>query len=371
MNPDLERWRLVLGEAADELGDLSEEAQARDAALEWLYSRDPVRARRGERSRVGGGGASVLSTPVWIDAVHRLVPTPTIERLERDAVERFEVTDLVTDPEVLRRVEPSQAMLRAVMQTKHLMNQEVLGLARELVNKVIRELMARLATQVQRAFSGSRTRKPSNIPNSRNLDLKRTLRRNLRHYQPDTGKVIIERPLFTSRTQRRVRPWQVILLVDQSGSMADSVIRSAVTAACLWGLPGIKTHLVAFDTQVVDLTRDVDDPVELLMKVQLGGGTDIAKAVQYGAGLVNNPRQAIVVLISDMVEGSSAALLTREVAGLVSQGTKVVALAALDDAGTPEFDRGMGQQLADVGAHVGAMTPGELAGFLAATIGNT
>src|SRR3954464_1631290 len=138
--------------------------------------------------------------------------------------------------------------------------------------------------------------------------------------------------------------------------MTGSVIHSAVTAACLWGLPGVKTHLVAFDTAVVDLTADVDDPVELLMKVQLGGGTDIAKAVAYGAGLIEQPRRTTLVLISDLYEGGDSVRLVRVVRAVAGQGTKVLFLAALDEAADPVFDRGMGGRLVDAGAAVGAMT---------------
>ena len=151
--------------------------------------------------------------------------------------------------------------------------------------------------------------------------------------------------------------------------MVASVIHSAVTAACLWGLPGVRTHLVAFDTEVVDLTADVDDPVELLLKVQLGGGTDIAKAVAYAAGLVEQPRRAIVAVITDFYEGGDPVRLVRAVKGLVEQGTHVLGLAALDEEANPMYHRELAQQLADVGAHVGSMTPGELAGFLAEKIG--
>ena len=151
--------------------------------------------------------------------------------------------------------------------------------------------------------------------------------------------------------------------------MLGSVIHAAVTAACLWGLPGVRTHLVAFDTDVVDLTSDVDDPVELLMKVQLGGGTDIARAVAYGAQLVENPRRTIVALVSDFYEGGDAGRLIRSVKQLVEQGTHVLALAALDEEADPAYDRATAQRLADVGAAVGAMTPGELAAFVAEHVG--
>jgi uncharacterized protein with von Willebrand factor type A (vWA) domain len=164
--------------------------------------------------------------------------------------------------------------------------------------------------------------------------------------------------------RRHVDQWQVILVVDQSGSMVGSVIHAAVTAACLWHLPGVKSHLIAFDTNVVDLTRDVEDPVELLMKVQLGGGTNIARAVAYAASIVENPRHTIIAVISDFFEGN-ANLLVREVGGLVEQGTHVLGLAALDEEANPSYHRELAQRLVAVGAHVGAMTPGELAEFVA------
>jgi len=260
---------------------------------------------------------------------------------------------------------PGPALLKAVLRTKHLMNPSVLALARRIVEAVVRELMEKLATEIRSAFSGARNRRPSRFRLARNFDMRRTLRANLGHYQPERRQVFIETPHFFSRTRKNIDQWQVILLVDQSGSMTGSVIHSAVTAACLWGLPGVKTHLVAFDTSVVDLTADVDDPVELLLKVQLGGGTDIAGAVRYGAQLIEQPRRAIVALITDFYEGGDAAELVRTVRQLAEQGTKVLGLAALDDEANPEFDRALAQRLADVGAHIGAMTPGQLANFVA------
>ena len=361
-DPDLERWRLVLGEPASAVGDLGPDALRRDAALNWLYGRDDDHDKRDVR---GGSGASVLTTVDWLDDIGRLFPAETVERLQRDAVERYEITDVVTDPEVLRTVEPNPALLRAVLQTKHLMNPEVLRLARRIVEAVVRDLMAKMATEVRSAFTGTRARRPSRWKQARDFDVTRTLRANLGHYRPAERRLYIETPHFFSRTRKHVEQWQVILLVDQSGSMTDSVIHSAVTAACLWGLPGVRTHLVAFDTEVVDLTSDVDDPVELLMKVQLGGGTDIARAVRYGAALIEQPRRAIVALISDFYEGGSTELLVRTVRDLVEQGTKVLGLAALDEQASPAYDRATAQRLADVGASVGAMTPGRLAEFVA------
>lgn len=378
--PPLVRWRLVLGEPAEqELGGLGGDAARMDSALEWLYGRDPEAGEREERrsggqgssgDRRGGDGPSSLSVPDWISEIQKLFPKETIERLERDAVLEYRIEEVVTSPEVLQRVEPSTALLEAVLRTKHLMNPEVLALARQLVEKVVRQLLEKLAREVRPAFSGTvdrRRRSPLKI--ARNLDFRRTLHDNLKRWDPKARRLLLDEPYFFARTKRHVERWQVILLVDQSGSMVTSVIHSAVTAACLWGLPGIKTHLVAFDTEVVDLTEDVTDPVELLMKVQLGGGTDIQKAVAYAADLVEAPRRSIVVIISDFFEGASPELLVRRVAALAAQGTKVLGLAALDEQASPSFDRELARRLVDAGAEVGAMTPGELAGWIAEKVG--
>jgi Mg-chelatase subunit ChlD len=372
-DPGLERWRLILGNPAERHnGALGGQAAAQDVLLEWLYGRDPERGRRGVRRggvRGAGSGPSQLTTVDWLDGVHRLFPKETVERLQRDAVERYGILDVVTDPAVLERIEPNRTLLRAVLRTKHLMNQEVLTLARRIVEAVVRELTQRLATEVRQAFHGGRSRQPSRFRRASDFDFHGTVRANLAHYRPDERRLYIERPRFVSRTRRSLARWQLILLVDQSGSMAGSVIYSAVTAACLWGLPGLKTHLVTFDTNVVDLTDDVTDPVELLMKVQLGGGTDIAAAVDYCAGLIEDPRRAILAVITDFYEGGDPHRLVRTVRRLTEQGTHVLGLAALDEEANPGYDRDLAQRLANEGAHIGAMTPGQLAEFVAEKVG--
>lgn len=368
----MERWRLILGEAGNAcLGGrpLSQTALGRDAALDWLYGRDEELARRDVRTRSGGDGPSQLTTVDWLGQIVKLFPKETVERLERDAVERYNIPDVLTDPDVLSRIEPNPTLLKAVLRTKHLMNPQVLALARRIVTAVVQQLMERLAVTVRQSFAGARSRRPSRFQQARNFDMRRTIRANLGHYQPEQRRLLIEEAYFFGRTRRQLETWQFILLVDQSGSMVGSVIHAAVTAACLWGLPGIRTHLVAFDTDIVDLTSDVDDPVELLLKVQLGGGTDIARAVTYGAGLIDNPRRAIVALVTDFYEGGSPSTLVRAVRRLVEQGSHVLGLAALDEEANPAYDRQTAQMLADVGAHVGAMTPAHLGEFVAETVG--
>jgi Mg-chelatase subunit ChlD len=371
--PPLQRWRLLLGEAADDrLGGFSGDLLAMDAALSWLYGRErgladrDIQEGREGRERSGGSGASSLTVPDWIQEIHRLFPKETIERLEQDAVERYAIDEVVTNPAVLARVEPNEVLLAAVLRTRHLMNPEVLALARQLVAEVVRRLMEKLAREVRQSFSGAldrRRRSPLKV--ARNLDFRHTLKANLAHWSPAERRLHLEKAYFFSRTRRFTDRWQIVLLVDQSGSMVRSVIHAAVTAACLWGLPGIKTHLVAFDTQVVDLTEHATDPAELLLRVQLGGGTDIQRAVAYAASLLEAPRRSIVVLITDFFEGASADALVRSVRALCEQGTQVLGLAALDEQANPAYDRDLAARLARAGAHIGAMTPGELAGWIA------
>ncbi len=300
---ELQRWRLILGEAAETtLCGLDDNARQIDHALEWLYGRDPERLQRGER--YGGLGRSNLTTPEWINSIHTLFPQQVIERLESDAVLRYGIEDVVTNLDVLERMQPSESLLRAVLHTKHLMNPEVLAAARRIVHQVVEEIMARLAKEVRQAFSGVRDRRRrSFISLARNFDFKSTLRANLQHWHPQHGKLYI--------------------------------------------------------------TADVADPVELLMKVQLGGGTNIASAVEYGRQLIEQPAKSVIILVSDFYEGGSSSLLTHQVKKCVQSGIKVLGLAALDSTATPCYDHDTAQALVNVGAQIAAMTPGELASWLA------
>ncbi len=370
----IERWRLMLGEAAAPClqhgMNPDSPALAMDRALSWLYGRGEAGDGREVLERHGGDGGSVLSVPEWINDIHTLFPRETIERLERDAIERYAIDEIVTNPEVLERATPNPALLEAVLRTKHLMNPDVLAMARALVARVVQALIDKLAKEVERAFSGSKRRQRVVPTGSMSqFAARETLRRNLRHYDPASRKLLLAQPYFHHNTRRRFERWQVILLVDQSGSMVSSVIHAAVTASCLWALPGIKTHLIAFDTDIVDLTDAVDDPVEVLMRVQLGGGTDIGKAVAYAAGQIDVPSRAIVVLISDFYEGAAEYRLVDQVRALLGQGTRVLGLAALNDRAEADFDRVLAQKLADLGAHIAAMTPGQLAVWLSEVLG--
>ena len=365
------RWRLVMGAGAEEvLGAIPDEWAQREEALAYLYDRE-YGAERDVRHRGAGSlGESNLTVPDWINRVHELFPRSVVERVERDALERYGLDEMVTNPELLKRAQPSATLLKAVLQTKHLMNQEVLNLARDLVRRAVAELMEKLAAEIQTPFGGALDRRRrSNLRVAKNFDAAATIQRNLRHFDPVSQKLVVQTPIFHNRVRRASEKWQIIILVDQSGSMLDSVIHSAITASIFWGVKTLKTHLCLFDTAVVDVTADCTDPVETLMKVQLGGGTDIGAAVSYAATLVENPRRTIVVLISDFYEGAPRNRLIGATKKLVESGVTFLGLAALDGQAEPSFDRDLAGRLVNVGARVAAMTPGELAAWVAERIG--
>lgn len=355
------RWRLVLGEDQNLCAQLTEEQMRIDCALDYLYGRE-CSGRNADLSE------SVLSVPDWINAVHELFPKRTIERLEQDAIERYKIEEIVTNPEVLQRAEPNQTLLAAVLRTKHLMNPAVLAMARQLVHRVVQQLLEKLAVPIRQPFTGARVRRRSLLKVAKNFDWRTTVRRNLKHWDAHRQRLGLETPYFFTRTRRRIERWQFIIVVDQSGSMVSSVIHSAITASIFRTLPAVKTHLIAFDTAVVDLSAESDDPVETLMKVQLGGGTDIGQAMAYAASLVENPRHTIVVLITDFFEGAPPDQLLRTTKSLVESGVHVLGLAALDEQAEPSYDRDLAARLVKLGMKVGAMTPGELANWVAEKI---
>lgn len=362
------RWRLVLGKGAeDALGGLTGNMAEMEIALGFLYDREYGQGRNiRNEGRTGGIGDSVLSVPDWINQIHQLFPQKTIERLEKDALERYKLEEMVTNPDLLQRAQPSQTLLKAVLRTKHLMNDEVLALARELVRKVVQELMEELAREVQSPFFGAvDRRRRSYLKIAKNFDAETTIRRNLANYDPVSQRLFIKTPYFNSRVRRHVDQWQIIVLVDESGSMMDSVIHAAVVASIFWGIKSIRPHLCIFDTQVVDLTEHCDDPVETLMQVQLGGGTDIGRAMNYAETLVETPDRCIVVLITDFYEGGAVQNLLSSTHRLTESGVTVLGLAALDQNANPSYDKRVAQQMVNLGAHVAAMTPGELAAWVA------
>lgn len=360
------RWRLILGDAAEEqLGEaLDATGAARDRALGFLYDRELDERRNVRRGTLD---ESSLSVPDWINDVHELFPRRVVERIERDALDRYGLLEIATDPEVLRRATPNATLLKAVLATKHLMSAEVLAEARRIIRTVVDELLRQLARPIRSPFTGSLDRRrPSRHRIAANFDAGATIRRNLRNYDPERARIVIADPLFSSRVRRQIDRWQVIVLVDQSGSMADSVIHAAVTASVFHSLGSLlRTHLAVFDTNIVDLTRDCSDPVETLLKVQLGGGTDIDQALTWAESIVERPDRAIIVLISDLCEGGPLDKLLVTVKRITDGGITLLALGALDADAVPRYDRRIAEDFVRLGAHAGAMTPHDLASWVA------
>lgn len=365
----LERWRLVLGRFAKKQlpGELGSRQQRMEAALDYLYSREyrGRGMREGDPSRGGGDEGSQFTIPSWLSEVRELFPQETIEVIEKHALERYEMKELVTDAETLAKLEPNLDLLKTLLSFRGHLKGEVLNQARRIIRHVVEEIRKRWESEVRQALSGKLNRfRHSPLKAAQNFDWRTTLRRNLKNYDPGRKAVVLHEQKFFSRNTRHL-PWDVILCVDQSGSMAESVIHSAVMAGIFAGLPSLRVKLVVFDTNVVDLTEHAEDPVEVLMSVQLGGGTDIAGALGYCEKLIEQPRRTVFVLVSDFIEGGSASAMLATVKRMKESGVTLLGLAALDANAVPVHDPQMGQKLVEAGMEVAALTPKQLAGWLA------
>lgn len=367
----LQRWRLVLGKYADNrLQNLNVQEGAANAygrmdrALEYLYGREYKGRGLREGLTHGSLGPSQLTLVNWLTEVRELFPIETVEIIEKHALDRYGLTELVTDPQTLEHLEPNQELLRALLTLRSHLKGEVLHIARRIVRQVVEEIRRKLETEVRQALSGRLNRfHHTPMANTKNFDPLGTMRRNLKHYDVERGQLVIEQLLFFERNTRRL-PWDIILCIDQSGSMVNSVIHSAVMAGILAGLPAFRVKLVVFDINIIDLSSEVSDPVEMLMRVQLGGGTNIAQAVRYCSQLIENPQRTVLVLVTDFCEGAPPGELVRAVKQLAEARVKLLGLAALDGNATPVYDRQMAEQLASCGMEIAALTPQRLAHWL-------
>jgi Mg-chelatase subunit ChlD len=367
-----ERWRLVLGRYAAQRLPLAEGDERMDAALDYLYGREyagrgnrgPGSGRGDGESREGGLEESMPHLVTWLGEVRELFPAETVEVVERHALDRYGLTELVTDPETLERLEPNESLLRTLLALRGHLAPAALPAARKVVAAVVEELKRRLEQEIRAAMAGRLNRqRHSPVPIAANFDPRDTIRRNLKHWDAERQQLVLQEVRFWERNTRRL-PWEVVICVDQSGSMVDSVIHSAVMAGIMAGLPTFRVRLVVFDTQVVDLTDRVDDPVEVLMSVQLGGGTDIAQALRYCGQVIDNPSRTVLVLITDFCEGGPPAELVRATRALAEARVRLIGLASLDGDANAAHDRAMADRLADAGMEIAALTPGRLAEWL-------
>lgn len=361
------RWQLVLGETEQpgdgeqeggEQGGRQQQGQQpspRDAALDAALS-----ALYGD-SRGGDLSKSMPDVARWLGDIRDYFPDDVVQVMQRDALKRLSSRQLIENPELLSEVEPDAALAATLLSLRKVMPPQTQETARQVVAKVVADLIKRLDYPLRQAVSGSlnraaRTHRPRRL---QEIDWGRTIRANLKHYQPALGTVIPEKLIGYGR--RRVTLKDVILLVDTSGSMATSVVYAGIAAAVLASLPSLNTRLVMFDTAVVDLTDQLDDPVEMLFGLRLGGGTNIDRALRYARGAITRPRDTVVVLITDLFEGGDKEGVVRQVEALLGDGVAVITLLALNDQGAPRFNAALAQQLADAGAPAFACTPEQFA----------
>ena len=378
----LRRWRLVLGGVADDAlsdddtggeGDGDEtllrgEDERIDVALGMLYDRvDDDRSRRGD-GRGGGLGRSRPRVVRWLGDIRACFPTPVVQMMQRDAVDRLDLRQLILEPELLATVEPDVHLVTVLVELNRLLPDETRSAARKVISEVLADLERRLADRTRRSVHGALSRADrTRRPRGGDIDWPRTVSANLRHWVPEYRTVIPEQLIGHGRRQRGFAR-DVVIAVDQSASMADSVVYASLFAGVLAQLPTLRTSFVAFDTAVTDLTRFVHDPVEVLFGVQLGGGTDIAQALTYCRQIIERPALSVLFLVSDLYEGGNPELMRRRVAELVTSGVAVVVLLALSDEGAPAHDHEHAAALTALGATVVASTPDEFPELLAAAL---
>ncbi|MEU7897753.1 VWA domain-containing protein [Nonomuraea sp. NPDC049152] len=363
MDERLRRWRLVLGGGdADGTGFAPQGADARmDEALAAVYE--------GEQDRAGGLGASAPRVARWLGDIRSYFPSTVVQVMQRDAIERLNLTRLLLEPEMLEAVEPDVHLVSTLLALNHVMPDESRESARAVVRRVVGELQRRLTERTRSAIAGAldraaRTHRPKRTAD---IDWERTIRANLRHYLPDRRTLVPSKLVGYARRQSAVRR-EVVLCVDQSGSMAASVVYSGVFGAVLASMRSLKTSLVVFDTAVVDLTDQLHDPVEVLFGTQLGGGTDINRAVAYCQELITRPRDSIFILISDLFEGGVRQDLLRRISAMTQAGVQVIVLLALSDEGAPFYDHDNAAALAALGVQAFACTPDAFPDLMAAAI---
>ena len=375
MTPDEERmrrWRLVLGGDPGAEGTgcaLQGGDRDIDKALAALYrgegGGEPGQTGKG---RSAGLGASAPSVARWLGDIRSYFPSSVVQVMQADAIERLNLTKLLLEPEMLEALEPDVHLVGTLLSLGGVMPEKTKHTARIVIGKVVAELEKRIAQKTRAAITGALNRAARiNRPRHHDIDWNRTIRANLRHYQASHRTIVPERLIGYGRRSQQVAR-DIVIAVDQSGSMAASVVYSSIFAAVMASMRSVRTSLVVFDTAVVDLTDKLADPVEVLFGTQLGGGTDINRAIAYSQTLISRPHASIFVLISDLYEGGVRDEMLRRVAAMTAAGVQVIVLLALSDEGAPSYDHGNAAALAALGVPAFACTPDQFPELMAAAI---
>ncbi|HCN78174.1 MAG TPA: hypothetical protein DIT13_13390 [Verrucomicrobiales bacterium] len=360
------RWRLVLGgEANESCGGLAGEDVEIDQALAALYEPEGSGSLKKQR---GGTEKSAPRVARWLGDIRRYFPSSVVQVMQKDALDRLGMREMLLQPEMLEAVQPDVHLVANLISLSGIIPAKTKETARMVVRKVVEELMRKLAEPMRTAVTGALNRAVRNRrPRLAEIDWNRTIRANLRHYQEDYQTIVPETLIgFGRKSQKTQR--NIILCIDQSGSMAASVVYSSIFGAVMASLPAVRTQLVVFDTAVVDLTEKLDDPVELLFGTQLGGGTDINKAVGYCQSLITDPTNTILVLISDLIEGGVEKNLLQRTNELVQSGVQFITLLALSDEGAPCYDKELAAKMSILGVPSFACTPDKFPALMAAAI---
>lgn len=359
----LRRWRLVLGgEAGESLGvpGLAGGDLGMDRVLEALYGGD---------QGPGSLGASSPRVARWLGDIRTYFPSSTVRVMQQDALERLNLRQMLLEPEMLELMEPDVQLVANLLTLSRVIPERTKETARQVVRTVVEQVERKLAHRMVESVRGSLNRATRSYrprPNEINWD--RTIRANLQNYLPDRGTIIAERLIGHGHRRRQSSLRDIVLCVDQSGSMATSVVYSGIFGAVLASIRAVSTRMVVFDTAVADLTEDLHDPVDLLFGAQLGGGTDINRALVYCQGLITRPADTVLVLITDLYEGGDAKGMLKRAAELVGSGVQVICLLALSDQGAPSYDHANAAALAGIGVPTFACTPDLFPDLMAAAI---
>jgi Mg-chelatase subunit ChlD len=346
----LRRWRLVLGKSAEDgssaLPGLQEMDSKMDGVLEALYDSD----------RSAGLGPSCPNVNRWLGDIRAYFPKSVVQVMQKDALERLHLQQMLLEPESLEAIDPDIHLVGTLLSLKNVIPKKTKETARQVVRKVVNDLERKLRNPMTQAVRGALNKSTrTSRPKAGEIDWDRTIRKNLHNFLPEQKTIVAERLVGYGRRRSSLR--DIVLCIDQSGSMATSVVYSSVFAAVLASLRAVSTKMVVFDTEVVDLTEHLHDPVDLLFGTQLGGGTDINRAVGYCQRLITRPSKTIFVLISDLIEGGVAEQLLRRSAEIIGGGTRMICLLALSDQGTPCYDEGLAAKMTSLGAPAFACTP--------------
>jgi len=355
----LRRWRLILGgQANDGTGiNLSDADVRMDAAMEALYDND----------RKGGLGPSSPNVARWLGDIRTFFPSSVVQVMQKDALQRLNLTQMLLEKEMLENIEPDVHLVASLMTLSRVIPDKTKDTARQVVRKVVDELMRKLAQPTRQAITGSLNRSARNRrPRHNEINWPATIQKNLKHYQPEYKTIIPEEKIGYGRKRSSLK--DIVLCLDQSGSMGASVVYSGIFGSVMASIPAVKTKMVVFDTAVADLTEELTDPVELLFGVQLGGGTDIHAALTYCRQIITRPADTVLVLITDLYEGGDETGMRKRAAELVAAGVQLIVLLALNDDGAPGYDQRNAQYLSDLGVPVFACTPDKFPDLMAAAL---